>query len=46
MFGGRQVDGRPAAGQMKTEYFFETPLVRLVRALAADRISNASWNGG
>ena len=37
MFAGRQVDDMLAGGKMKTEYVFEAPLVRLVRALAADK---------
>jgi len=34
MFAGRQVDEMLAAGAMKTEYVFESPLVQLVRELA------------
>jgi oxaloacetate decarboxylase alpha subunit len=37
MFAGRQVDDMLAAGQMKTEYLFEAPLVRLLRQIAANR---------
>ncbi|MBV8289371.1 MAG: hypothetical protein JOZ35_20845 [Hyphomicrobiales bacterium] len=39
MYAGRQVDDMLAAGPMVTEYVFEKPLVRLIRELAARRIS-------
>jgi oxaloacetate decarboxylase alpha subunit len=37
MFAGRQVDEMLAAGEMKTEYLFEAPLVRLLRQIAANK---------
>ena len=37
MFAGRQVDDMLAAGEMKTEYLFEAPLVKLVRQIAANK---------
>ena len=39
MFAGSQVDDMIAAGPMRTEYAFEKPLVRLMRELAARRVS-------
>jgi len=39
MFAGSQVDDMIAAGPMRTEYAFEKPLVRLMRGLAARRVS-------
>lgn len=39
MFAGSQVDDMLAAGPMRTEYAFEKPLVRLMRELAARRVS-------
>ena len=39
MFAGGQVDAMRAAGATKTDYEFEQPVVRLVRELAARRMS-------
>ena len=39
MYAGNQVDSMLAAGPMKTDYEFEAPLVKLVRELAARRIT-------
>ena len=39
MFVGSQVDGMLAAGPMQTEYSYEKPLVRLIRELAARKIT-------
>jgi oxaloacetate decarboxylase alpha subunit len=39
MYAGTQVDDMLAAGPMKTDYEFEAPLVRLMRELAARRIT-------
>jgi oxaloacetate decarboxylase alpha subunit len=39
MFAGGQVDAMRAAGATKTDYEFEQPIVRLVRELAARRMS-------
>jgi oxaloacetate decarboxylase (Na+ extruding) subunit alpha len=39
MYAGTQVDDMLAAGPMQTDYVFEKPLVRLMRELAARRIS-------
>jgi oxaloacetate decarboxylase alpha subunit len=39
MYAGTQVDDMLAAGPMQTQYLFEKPLVRLMRELAARRIS-------
>ena len=42
MFAGPQVDEMRAAGAMKTDYVFEAPLVKLVRELAARRITRVA----
>ena len=44
MFAGQQVDEMLAAGAMKTEYVFEAPLVKLVRELAARRITRVHFS--
>lgn len=44
MFAGAQVDEMLAAGPMRTEYSFEQPVVKLVRELAARRISRVSMS--
>lgn len=42
MFAGTQVDDMLAAGPMRTEWAYEKPLVRLVRELAARRVSRVA----
>jgi oxaloacetate decarboxylase (Na+ extruding) subunit alpha len=44
MYAGQQVDGMLAAGPMQTEYVFEKPLVRLIRELAARRITRVHFS--
>jgi oxaloacetate decarboxylase alpha subunit len=44
MFAGTQVDEMLAAGPMKTEYVFEKPLVRLIRELAARRVTRVYFS--
>src|SRR6516164_2929202 len=44
MFAGTQVDEMLAAGPMRTEYFFEKPLVRLVRELASRKIARVHFS--
>jgi oxaloacetate decarboxylase (Na+ extruding) subunit alpha len=44
MFAGSQVDEMLAAGPMRTEYVFEKPLVRLVRELAARKVSRVHFS--
>lgn len=44
MFAGTQVDEMLAAGPMRTEYVFEKPLVRLVRELAARKVSRVHFS--
>ncbi len=39
MFAGNQVDEMLAAGPMQTHYLFEKPLVRLIRELAARKVT-------
>ena len=39
MYAGSQVDDMLAAGAMKTDYVFEKPLVRLMRELAARKVT-------
>jgi oxaloacetate decarboxylase alpha subunit len=44
MFAGQQVDEMLAAGPMRTDYMFEAPLVKLVRELAARRITRVHFS--
>jgi oxaloacetate decarboxylase (Na+ extruding) subunit alpha len=44
MYAGRQVDDMLAAGPMQTQYVFEKPLVRLIRELAARRITRVHFS--
>jgi oxaloacetate decarboxylase alpha subunit len=44
MFAGQQVDEMLRAGEMKTEYVFEKPLVQLVRELAQRRITRVHFS--
>ncbi len=44
MFAGSQVDDMLSAGPMRTEYFSEKPLVRLVRELAQRRLSKVYFS--
>jgi oxaloacetate decarboxylase alpha subunit len=44
MYAGQQVDDMLAAGPMQTEYVFEKPLVRLIRELAARRITRVHFS--
>jgi oxaloacetate decarboxylase alpha subunit len=44
MYAGQQVDGMLAAGPMQTQYVFEKPLVRLIRELAARRITRVHFS--
>jgi len=44
MFAGPQVDDMLAAGAMQTEYSFEAPIVKLVRELAARRITRVHFS--
>jgi oxaloacetate decarboxylase (Na+ extruding) subunit alpha len=46
MYAGSQVDDMLAAGPMRTDYVFEKPLVRLVRELAARRITRVYFHAG
>lgn len=45
-FSGGQIDDMLAAGPIKTEYVFEKPLVRLMRELAARRITRVYFSRG
>jgi oxaloacetate decarboxylase (Na+ extruding) subunit alpha len=44
MFVGDQVDGMLAAGPMQTQYSYEKPLVRLIRELAARKITRVHFS--
>ncbi len=44
MFAGNQVDGMLAAGPMQTQYSFEKPLVRLIRELAARKVTRVYFS--
>ena len=44
MFAGPQVDEMRAAGAMKTEYLFQTPLVQLVQELSKRRIAKVHFS--